>query len=370
MNWSFKLGRLAGVEVRVHLTFFLLVAFFAFTGYLNTGTAAGALDSVLYILALFGCVVLHEYGHVLAARQFNIPTRDITLYPIGGVARLERMPEKPVQELWVALAGPLVNVVIAAGLFALLALTGNLSPLGQVSLTSGSLAERLMYVNVSLVLFNLLPAFPMDGGRVLRALLATRLEYARATQIAATLGQGMAVLFGVLGMLGNPLLILLAFFVWMAASQEASLVQMKSALGGVPVSRAMLTQFRTLHPLEPVSRAVEHLIAGTQQDFPVVDDRQVVGVLTRADLLAALSRQGEVGLVGHIMQRQFPTVEAYDMLEGVFVRLQALNVRTAPVMHSGQLVGLLTLDNVGEFLMVQAALEATRRARQRGPLTA
>lgn len=365
MSWSFKLGRFAGVDVRIHITFFLLVAFIGFTGYLNTGTAAGAFDSVLYILALFGCVLLHEYGHVLAARQFNIPTHDITLYPIGGVARLERMPDKPLQELWVALAGPLVNVVIAAGLFVLLALSGGLSPLGQVSLMSGSLAERLMYVNVSLVLFNLLPAFPMDGGRVVRALLATRLEYVRATQIAATLGQGMALLFGFVGLFGNPLLIFVAFFVWMAASQEASLVQMKGALGGIPVSRAMLTNFRTLHPLEPVGRAVEHLIAGTQQDFPVVDDMRVVGILTRADLLAALSRQGEVGLVGHIMQRQFPTVDAYDMLEGVFVRLQAQHVHVAPVLHNGQLVGLLTLENVGEFLMVQSALEATRRARQR-----
>jgi len=366
MNWSIKLGRFAGIDVNIHLTFLLLLGFIGVTSYLNSGTLAGAAEGVVYILALFGCVVLHEYGHALTARRYHIPTRDITLYPIGGVARLERMPDKPIQELWVALAGPAVNVVIALALFVYLFSTGQLTPILQMGLVEGPFLERLMYVNVSLVLFNLLPAFPMDGGRVLRALLAMRMEYTRATQIAALLGQGMALLFGFIGLFSNPLLLFVAFFVWMAASQEASLVQMKSALGGIPVNRAMLTDFRTVSQHDPLLRATDLIMAGSQEDFPVVDDGRVVGVLTRHDLLAALAQRGVGARVAEVMQRQYFTADPLEMLEPLFVRMQTAQARMVPVLTGGQLVGLLTLDNVGEFLMIQAAVEARRKAALRG----
>jgi len=306
-------------------------------------------------------VVLHEYGHALTARRYGIRTRDITLYPIGGVARLERMPDRPIEELWVALAGPAVNVVIAALLFGWLVLTGGLEPLAGLSLTSGSFLERLMLVNITLVLFNLLPAFPMDGGRVLRALLALRLEYTRATQIAASIGQGMAFLLGFWGLFNNPLLLFIAFFVWIGAAQEASMVQMRQALGGIPVSRAMLTDFRTLDAGDRLSRAAEHVISGSQHDFPVLEGERLVGLLTRDELMRALARAGQDGPVVAVMRRDLPVVDSHEMVETALLRLQEASAHTLPVVHAGRLVGLITSENVTEYLMIRSALRSALR---------
>src|SRR5512138_3596022 len=213
MKWQWKLGRFAGIDVFVHATFLLLIGWVGYSHWLEHHNWGEVLNGVFFILALFLCVVLHEYGHALTARKYGIKTRDITLYPIGGVARLERLPDKPIEELWVALMGPAVNVVIAALLFVYLSVTNGFVPLSNLSIASRSFAERLMMVNVSLVLFNLIPAFPMDGGRVLRALLAMRMDYVRATQIAANIGQGMAFLLGFFGLFNNPFLLFIAFFV-------------------------------------------------------------------------------------------------------------------------------------------------------------
>jgi len=344
----------------MHATFLLLIVWVAVTHWVRGQSLDAVIAGVAFILALFACVVAHEYGHALMARRFGIQTRDITLLPIGGVARLERMPDEPRQELWVALAGPAVNVVIAAVLFGWLFVTGGLAPVDQLGVTEGSFLERLMVVNVGLVLFNLLPAFPMDGGRVLRAVLATRMEYTRATQVAANIGQGMALLFGFLGLVGNPFLLFIAFFVWIGAAQEASMVQMKSALGGIPVGRAMITDFRSLGPTDRISRAVELILAGSQQDFPVVEGGRVVGVLTRGDLLTALPARGQDVMVSEVMQRQFQVVDSSDMLEIAMQRLRECACHTIPVQHGGRLVGLLTMDNVGEFVAIQAALGGGR----------
>lgn len=360
MKWSWKLGRFAGIDVYMHTTFLVLIGFIALSHWLQERSLAAVLSGVGFILALFLCVVLHEYGHALTARRYGIATRDITLLPIGGVARLERMPDQPLQELWVALAGPAVNVVIAAGLFAWLYLTDGLAPLSSLGVATGSFLGRLMIVNLFLVGFNMLPAFPMDGGRVLRALLATQMEYTRATQIAANIGQGMAVLFGFVGLFLNPFLLFIAFFVWIGAEQEASLARMKTSLGGIPVSRAMITDFRSLDVRSPLAEAVELILKGTQSDFPVLDQGQVVGILTRNDLLAALARHHEHIPVAQVMQRDFQTVDSHDMLEGAFLRLQACQCRVMPVLHHNQLIGLLTMDNLGEFLAIQAALRPVR----------
>ena len=363
MKWSWKIGEFAGIGVYMHATFLLLLGWVAFTHWQDEQSLAAVVSGVAFVLALFACVVAHEYGHALTARRYGIKTREITLLPIGGVARLERMPTDPRQELWVALAGPAVNVVIAASLFAWLVLTNSLVPLDQIAVGSGSFLERLMVVNLFLVGFNMLPAFPMDGGRVLRAVLAQRMEYTRATHVAANVGQGMAFLFGFLGLFGNPMLLFIALFVWIGAAQESSAVQMKSALGGIPVARAMLTDFHTLQPHESRGRATELILAGSQQDFPVVDNERVVGVLTRADLLAALSRQDRQTPVVDVMQRDFQVVDSTDMLEAVMERLQACACHTLPVVHGGQLVGLVTMDNVGEFVMIHAALAGTHASR-------
>jgi Zn-dependent protease/CBS domain-containing protein len=356
MKWSWKLGRVAGIDIYMHATFLLLLGWVGVSHWRQGGGPAGALWGVAFIVALFGCVLLHELGHSLVARRYGIATRDITLLPIGGVARLERMPDDPRQEIWVALGGPAVNVAIAAVLYLWLAATGTFEPLDRLGVATGSFLERLMVVNVSLVVFNMLPAFPMDGGRVLRALLARRMDYTRATQIAAGIGQGMAFLFGFLGLFTNPFLLFIALFVWIGAAQEASLVQMRSALGGIPVGRAMITDFRTLAPRDPLARAVELILAGSQQDFPVVEDGRVAGILMRSDLLEALSRRGQDALVADTMRRDFQMVDSFEMMETAFARLQACECHTIPVTHAGRLVGLVTMDNVGEFLMIQAAL--------------
>lgn len=363
MKWSWRLGRVAGIDVYMHATFLLLIGWVGFSYLLQGADLSGVLAGVGFILALFACVVLHEYGHALTARRYGIRTRDITLLPIGGVARLERMPENPVHELWVAVAGPAVNVVIAVALFVGLQLSGSLEPLASLSLTGGSFLQRLMVVNVFLVGFNMIPAFPMDGGRVLRALLATRMEYTRATQLAASLGQGIAFLLGLLGLFTNPFLVFTALFVWIGAAQEASMVQMRSSLGGIPVSRAMVTQFETLSPADPVSRAVQLILAGSQHDFPVVEGDTVVGVLPRADLLAALGHGRQNDLVRNVMRREFELIDPGMMLERASAKLQSCDCHTLPVVRNGQLVGLVTMENLGEFLMIRAALEAAARRR-------
>jgi Zn-dependent protease len=357
MTW--RLGTIAGIAVYMHPTFLLLLVFVGWQHWLLGRTVAAVIGGVVFIAALFGCVVLHELGHALTARRYGIKTKDITLLPIGGVARLERMPSDPVQELWVALAGPAVNVVIAATLYAWLWATSSFAPIDEVNVVQGPFLERLMMVNAFLVGFNLLPAFPMDGGRVVRALLATRMEYTQATQVAATLGQSMAFLFGFVGLTsGNPFLIFIALFVWIGAAQEASMVQIRSALGGIPVSRALITEFHTLAPDDPLSRAVDLLLKGTQQDFPVMADGKIVGVLTLRDLQMALGRQGDAVPVGEVMRRDVPVVDPNDMLESVFQSLQATGSRIGAVVRDGRLVGLVTPDNVGEFVMVQSSLAA------------
>lgn len=361
MKWQWKFGTFAGIDVYIHATFLLLIGWVGLSHWLENQSWLEVLSGVGFIVALFVCVLLHEYGHALTARKFGIKTRDITLYPIGGVARLERMPEKPIEELWVALMGPAVNVVIAIGLFAALFLTGNLVPLSELGVASGNFFERLLVVNVSLVLFNLIPAFPMDGGRVLRALLAMRMDYVRATQIAASIGQGMAFLFGFIGLFSNPFLLFIAFFVYIGASQEASAVQMKNVISGIPVGRAMLTDYKSLSPRDPLERMSQLILAGTQHDFPVIDDAErVVGVVTRDDFLAALTRHGQSIAISAVMRSSPPEVDSYDMVEIALTRIQESGFPTLPVTHSGRLVGIITAENIAEYLMIRSALQNSR----------
>jgi Zn-dependent protease/CBS domain-containing protein len=357
MRWQWKLGTFAGIDVFVHATFLLLIGWIGYSHWLQYGTIAKVVEGILFILALFLCVVLHEYGHALTARRYGIKTRDITLYPIGGVARLERLPEKPIEELWVALMGPAVNVVIAVVLFVYLYLTRGLVPMTDLTVTSGSFLARLMAVNVSLVLFNLIPAFPMDGGRVLRALLAMRMDYVRATQIAANIGQGLAFLLGLFGLFNNPFLLFIAFFVWIGASQEASMVQVRNSISGIPVTHAMQTRFDILSPSDRLERVVSLILAGSQQDFPVVEDGQFVGVLTRDDFIKALSQHGQNTPITEVIRRDVPSVDSHEMVEMALMRLQESGAKTLPVMHRGRFVGLITSENITEFLMIRSALK-------------
>jgi predicted transcriptional regulator len=214
-----------------------------------------------------------------------------------------------------------------------------------------------MITNLVLVGFNLIPAFPMDGGRVLRALLAMKLEYTNATQIAASVGQGLAFVFGFIGLFSNPFLVFIALFVWIGAQNEAQMVQMKSALSGIPVSQAMLTNFETLSPDDTLSTVIDHVLASDQKEFPVVADDRVVGILSQSGLLDGLRKNGEESPVSRVMQTSFQTAEPFDMLEIAFSRLRDCVCHTMPILKQGQLVGLVTMDNIGEFIRIQSMLE-------------
>jgi Zn-dependent protease/predicted transcriptional regulator len=354
MRWSFPIGRIAGIRVELHVTFLLFVVWMAISQGVASGTPGRALSAVALLLLVFACVLLHELGHALAARRYGIRTRDIILLPIGGIARLERMPEKPAQELVVAIAGPAVNAAIAAALVAVFALLG-VTP-AAVDLQGGML-DSLLTVNLAMIAFNMLPAFPMDGGRVLRALLAMRMPFARATRVASVVGQGVALLFGAAGLFaGNGMLMFIALFVFLAAGEERALVQTRASLSGVPVREAMLTDFRVLEATDPLQRAVDHLIAGSQQDFPVLEGGVPAGILGRNDLVLALQRGGPGMSVGEAMALHGESAEAGEPLESVLQRMRERGRTALPVLERGRLVGLVTLENIGDLLIVTEAL--------------
>lgn len=381
MRWSWQVAKVAGIPVRIHATFLLLIGWIVYGTLAEGQGTVAAVETVLLLLAVFACIVLHEFGHALTARRYGIRTRDITLLPIGGVARLERIPDRPLHEFLVAVAGPAVTLVIAGLLLALLGavwpvtarqLIAFLNPFWNVFFHTppvegpGGFAAELFLVNVMILLFNLIPAFPMDGGRVLRAVLATRLDYVRATQIAAGAGQILAVLFAVIGINSHSLLLpLVALFVFLAAGQESSMAQMRTAFAGVPVARAMIRDFRTLQWHEPLTRAVELLLAGDQQDFPVVGAAgEPIGILTRRDLMAALAHGPRERAVGEVARTHCGTAHPREYLEDVFPRIDRSGCPALLVIDEGRVVGMVTMENVGELAMVHAALG--RGARSRG----
>ena len=356
MKWSWKLIRLAGIDVYVHATFFILIAWIGLSYWQVEGSLAAVISGISFVLALFACVVLHEFGHALTARRYGIRTRHITLLPIGGIAALERMPDDPKQEIAVALAGPAVNFVIAFALWLWLLASSSLVPVDQLSLTGGPFLERLMLLNIVLAVFNLLPAFPMDGGRVLRAVLAMRMDHAEATRQAAAVGQGLALWLGFMGLFYNPFLIIIALFIWIGAAAEAGSAQIKSTLSGMTVGRAMLTDFHVLSPDEPLSRVIELTLSGSQKEFPVLLNEVVVGVLTQSDLLKGLQVRGEQSKVGDWMQREVQSADIDEPLEKVLERLQNCRCRLLTVTKSERLTGIVNIDNIMELIRIQTAL--------------
>jgi len=367
MKRSLKIGSVTGIGIFLHWTFLLLVAAIGAFYYVQSQSLGEAAAGVGLILAVFVCVVLHELGHALTARRFGVGTRSITLYPIGGLARLQRIPSEPMKEFWIAIGGPAVNLAIAVVLGAtLLALDGSFNPAVLRSPGSHTLAS-LMWINLALAGFNLLPAFPMDGGRVLRALLATQQDYAKATQTAANVGQAMAILFGLFGLLSfNPILLFIALFVYVGAQQESQQAMYRAFTEGTPVRQAMVTRFTTLGVDDTLDDAVDALLAGTDHDFPVVENGQVVGLLRRKQLIQALSAHDRDTLVREVADPEYFTTEPGAPLDEVFQRMNEASCTTVPVVgEDGRLVGLLTLENVGELIMVSSALKSRSAALRR-----
>jgi Zn-dependent protease/predicted transcriptional regulator len=376
MSWSITVMRIKDIEIRVHATFVLILIWAAYYwgSQFDVGWR-GALFGVVATLLLFVCVVLHELGHSLQARQYGIETRDITLLPIGGVASLETIPDDPHQEFRIAIAGPLVNVAIAILLIAvgaILSATSLLSP-SEIdnSMRNADWSEMLVYIteaNIFLVLFNILPAFPMDGGRILRSLLATRMDYRRATEIAVRIGQGMALLFGLVGFATvNFFLVLIAVFVWIGAEAEGRQVLLRSVLGRLTVGDAMTRRPVVLMPSDPLSRAIEMTLSTSQSDFPVVDGSgHLMGMLAIDDLVKGLHEQSQA-TVGALMRQEIvkilPGVELVEAQEK-----QAENgMRALPVVDGeDRVIGLLTAADVGEayrLLSIRPELIAARPSR-------
>jgi Zn-dependent protease/CBS domain-containing protein len=363
MRWSFRIARIAGIDVRIHATFFLLFAWIAFSAVTQKQPRAVVADMMVFTAVTFAIVLLHEYGHALTARCFGIRTKDITLLPIGGLARLDRMPEKPGQELLVAVAGPAVNVVLCGICVAGLAATGSLGDLFAGDLVRSGWLVRLAWTNGVLAAFNMLPAFPMDGGRVLRALLAMHFDPAFATMLAARLGQIVALLFIVGGIsVLPPMFALVGLFVWIGAAEENRQSQFRSTLAGIPVWHATATEIRTLAPTDTLERAALLVLRGPQTEFPVVDGDRPVGMLGRSALVAAISRAGIASTVSAAMSTDYPTVAPEDPLDRAFQALMASPARAAAVVKGGRLVGIVTPEDIGELAALQGAMaEATRR---------
>jgi Zn-dependent protease len=337
MRWSYRIGVVAGTEIKVHVTFLLIVAWWALIGY-NEAGPSGALVRAFALLALFACILLHEFGHILMARRFGVRTPDVILLPIGGVARLERIPDEPRQELLIAIAGPAVTLVIAVLLWAVLRLSGSHANVMQLSENEPFLAQ-LATANIYLLLFNLIPAFPMDGGRVLRALLASRLGLLRGTRIAATLGQTFAVLGGLYGI-----------------TKPEPILETRLAGEGIQVRQMMVTDFRTIPIHATLNDAVALLLSGEQREFPVVDNLgRTEGILTRDNLIRGLSLRGPRSTVAEAMSAGVPSVPSTLGFQEALDRLRSSRLPALPVIDGGALVGLLTLDNITDLLLVRRA---------------
>lgn len=353
MTWSYSIGRVLGSDIRVHVTFVFLLLWIGISAWQAEGGTAAAY-AVLFILALFACVVAHELGHALMARRFGIRTPDITLLPIGGVARLERIPENPVEEIWVAAAGPAVSLALWIVLSLVAGRMPYLDGLQNFDFSPSGFLAELASVNLLLVLFNLIPAFPMDGGRVLRAVLALRYDRARATSIAGGIGQAVAVAFGVYGVVsGNLILLLVAFFVFAAATAETADVEMKALSADVPVREAMITSFEAIRPEDSLMAMSAALLHTTQHEFPVISTAgQFVGFVTRDAIFKAAAGEGNVR-AEDVMVREVPRVGLKAPLRLALDALAGQGVPAVAVCGAGgDFLGYVTRENVGEWMIL------------------
>ena len=359
MKANLKLGSISGIKIIVHWTFFFLIAWIVFSELNRGGTTESVLFNIALVIAVFACVVFHELGHALTAKRFGIKTSKITLLPIGGMASLERIPESPKKEFLISITGPLVNVIIAIFLYYLVPVEDfkhlNFTESFEV-LMSFSFQNFLFYlyiVNVGLVIFNLIPAFPMDGGRILRALLAMNMNRVKATQIASSIGQVIAVLFLLVGLIYYPFLIIIALFVFLGAYGENQMVQHLALLKGHFVEDAMLLNISTFQPKDSIDLVVNKLISSTENNFVIKSNNKVVGVLYHQDIIDNSNKNISVG---EVMKTDFKTVDFSDPLEKIFRLSQNVKDPFFPVLENEKLLGVIDSFNLNEYLLLQAKL--------------
>lgn len=356
MKYSLQLGKISGIKVQVHWTFILIILWIV---YINLKAGADWIQTgwaVLFVAALFVCVILHELGHALAAKKYNISTKDITLLPIGGVARLENMPEKPVQELVVALAGPLVNILIIA---ILLPFVWTYTPANVEDLAftdRENFLFKLTMVNLWLAIFNLIPAFPMDGGRVLRAVLAMSVSRLKATNIAAMIGQILSIGFVIAGFLYNPFLIFIGFFIFIGAQSEAEFTRAKITIEGNLVGDIIMHDYPVLLQTQTIRDAVHKILNSQHKNFVVTGEHDIVGTLSRDDVIKALHNGMADRAVTDVMNKNIIKLEYNTPLEVAYQKLQN-QASLAPVYQDGHLIGVLDLENIMEFIMFKSIQE-------------
>lgn len=364
MSSSLQIGKFAGIRVQIHWTFWLLFLFIGFLVFSKDGTFIDLFWHSLFIIGLFVCVVLHEFGHALTARKYGIPTRSITLLPIGGLASLKKIPDNPKEEFLVAIAGPVVNVVIAL-LLMLFVPTETFTSMDPETLqeelsmiTPGNFLFYLLTANVALVLFNLIPAFPMDGGRIFRALLSIKMGRIKATQIAASVGKILALLFFLYGLFYGILLSVIAVFIWFGAHSENIMIKQIELMRGYKIRDAMITEFTRLKPDNDLKTAVDKILASTEQDFLVVNSNdEITGILYMDDLSRALQETGEKTSIQNVMDTSVVTLEANAELSSAYQKLNRRNRNFFPVMDNGEVVGVMDMNNINEFLTFRSAFD-------------
>ena len=355
MKGSFKLGKVAGIGIFIHWTFSLLILFIIFMNYKSGQNTIQIIWSIVFILSIFITVLLHELGHALAAKNYNIKTKDITLLPIGGLARLERIPEKPMEELIVAFAGPLVNIALAFITAFFISIPDNTDKL-MAELSNGVNANNFFLnfflVNFWLAIFNLIPAFPMDGGRVLRALLSFKLPRNVATRIAARIGQFLAMAFIILGFFTSPFLIFIGIFVIIGAQIEADYTESKFMLKGFKVEDVVMKDYQTIDADEKIKKAVELLLDSQNKIFLITENNIPVGTLNRDQIIMALSKKGDDEFIYNVMDRNLIILESNSLLENVFELIQQNKSTLMLVMENNQLIGTLDIENLLEFILI------------------
>lgn len=355
MKSSINLGKIFGIDLKMNITFLFLLLWVGFSSLFSGASAGEAVTEIVFIIALFVLVVLHELGHALMAKRYGIKTQDITLLPIGGLARLEKMPEDPKQELFVAIAGPTVNLVIGALLFVGLLLSGFFNQPLSLALLEENLWIQLLTANITLFLFNLIPAFPMDGGRVLRSLLSLRMDPVKATSIAANIGKGAALLIGLVGFFFNPWLVLTAFFIWVGANSEADSVRIQASIKGLQVQDAMMTRLFQVEGNQSLESVMNLSIQSGQHHIPVTSNGHFLGIIQRQDLLNALQRLGNrapaYAAIGIEPEGLSPTAPLKDALESL------KKTRVQPVIEDGQLIGLITLESIQQRMWLDQKMK-------------